>query len=1156
MAQDTQVRLVATIEATSKGLMDALKQASGAVNSATTNWKDRFSSLKDATGTIQQSVKNLADLVKEVGDVNMDVQGMEKVNSAISAVSDNFGKVKADVDDFVAKLVEMRQQASSLSMPIDEYQRFAEAVRASGVSLEESSQMMLAMQRNINDFVNGVPEAKQVFDKLGITIDQISSNTVSANFQEIVRAINETIPASERATQNMQMFKAAIDKTLAVADQYNKAVSRQSGSYASDKDLQNAISMQGILAKLGEQMSNFAEKTSQAGEAGGKAGEQISIWLQRQREEFAIVTAEIDRYINSIDDMSKSLNGATSAIGVLVNRTNEFKNIGKNATDATKAQAKDLYESFSSLSGKILTEYDKISQIINNRLKVDSGFVDTKELDEARKHIDGLFEACQNLFQVQKDMNLSVSFESMQSFVDFQNVLGQVKNDLEGLSNMSANRNIPLEIDEMTKAVNTLEAKFHQTKHAMEKGVRVKFDTKEIEDADRALSRLRAKASTVFGKGESTDNVDNLKQRVADLTSEVQRYNAEVAKGTPIWQPITNAVNRVRTAVNNVTGSIKKNHISWRSVGEAIKNCWTYMTHYKSQSDAAGASGKTLGMTLKQAAGQLLGMGTAVAVITKAWQNINALVREYIKNLEEAEVARTYGNAEEGAKDMTRVREKNDAKLEELAKKLAEFADLYDEEKKTGSVLAKAKRTNLQEELSKMYNFEFEEVNGEIQNMDAQIARKLDELTKSRIEAIEAQIKANRRVIDGASEYIKGMTYWKMVRGNLSGDFGWTGRYVEKAQEASTNAVEETMKITEEKNRLQKEELSAQYMRLRAGKQYDVTQKAEREALEATRKEEEARAKALEEANKALDDWKNSINDNDRQKKIRAIMEKYEQLVSAGVEETKARNAAEHALAGMLEEEFFDRIKKNKELLDALDKSIEAYKSAYAEYLNAQKDVTNAQKDYARAQQDLARQARAERLQRRRDAIARKLQTYGFQLPTGFHLNESRSSARRRVRRQELDSSIQEKLQDWQSGKKVHWTRQERDRLKDYQKLQRKDRQLEAAQKQMQAADKQRQAAETLQKAADAIRVAMLDRSDAVKNLNNARGELNQAGRRKGWIPEYVNPSTLFENAKNKGLSAPGVKGREYNRQMNYNGAFSQLHKDLMDIMRKTYLVR
>jgi len=142
MQQTQTVKLQAEISATSKGLVDALNRASGAVNDASQNWKSRFATLRDSTSLVSQSVKNLSDLISNVGDIDMSVEGLDKVKSSIASVSDNFTRVKGEIDAFAQSLVEMRNAASDLDMPVEEYQQFADAVANSGVKMEDAMAML------------------------------------------------------------------------------------------------------------------------------------------------------------------------------------------------------------------------------------------------------------------------------------------------------------------------------------------------------------------------------------------------------------------------------------------------------------------------------------------------------------------------------------------------------------------------------------------------------------------------------------------------------------------------------------------------------------------------------------------------------------------------------------------------------------------------------------------------------------------------------------------------------------------------------------------------------------------------------------------------------------------------------------------------------
>ena len=162
MNQSTNIKLTAEISATSKGLVDALNQASSAVNSTSESWKSRFDKLKDSTSVMSQAVRNLGEAMKRV-----DTQGdMSHLSSSLGEVQTVFSKVQAEVSAFSQQMVSLKNSASELGMPVEEYQQFAEAVRQAGMSMEDGERMIKAMQERIQDFVNGVPEAVAQFDKV------------------------------------------------------------------------------------------------------------------------------------------------------------------------------------------------------------------------------------------------------------------------------------------------------------------------------------------------------------------------------------------------------------------------------------------------------------------------------------------------------------------------------------------------------------------------------------------------------------------------------------------------------------------------------------------------------------------------------------------------------------------------------------------------------------------------------------------------------------------------------------------------------------------------------------------------------------------------------------------------------------------------------
>ena len=240
--------------------------------------------------------------------------------------------------------------------------------------------------------------------------------------------------------------------------------------------------------------------------------------------------------------------------------------------------------------------------------------------------------------------------------------------------------------------------------------------------------------------------------------------------------------------------------------------------------------------------------------------------------------------------------------------------------------------------------------------------------------------------------------------------------------------------------------------------------------------------------------------------------------------ETNIKNGVSEEIASKLKNlqiEEFDRAlaeaeaKKQAELMDAMQKRIEAYKSAQQKYITAENAVLTAKQKYADAEEQLAREARAERLNRRRQTIRNRLNNFGFELPRNFRIRETTAQTNRRVARQTLDSNISDKLQRRADGERVTWTKQERERLQDYLKLQKKDKSLEAAQKSLQAASKQERAADMLASASTSITQAMSAFRDARAGLREARANVRGGNTINNSTSNTTNNQTNNSNQTN-----------------------------------------
>lgn len=1393
MSNDTRVRLIAEIDATSKGLVDALKQASTAVNDTTGNWKSQFSSLKDATNTIGASVRNLSQLVKEVGNVDMNITGMEEIGKAISTVRGSFDGVKADVDAFVSSLSVMKAEAQQFGMPMEEFGRFSEAVKASGVSMSEALQMVKAMQEQIQALANGVPEAQATFDKLGLTIEQLSSNTVSANFEAISQAINSTIPSSERATQNMNLFKASIDKTMAVAQEYNKTISKQQGSYATDKDVQNATQLQSALTKLTEQLSGLAEGTNNAAVAQRTFIDRSSEILDVTNNEENLlksVISTLDRYNESLAQSSSKAIDASDAYNYLRSQVNDITRAlshgGEGDRDyLTFELIPRMTEAVKTFATKVQTEYEHVQSIMNQRISAGAP-IDTKELETVINHLGGVLSSIEVLESSFKRFGIAVpdSFKSISN--SLLDLISNASEKAETISHLNFN----LDVSKAKGSINAFNETLKEARSTMEKGIKPTIDMTEldkardsinefnkalnhdssmvksngildIQDAGETLGELKGKLSDVIEKAKElkipTEGIDEFKQKskeavevldqlflsgkngtvsdetisnvigklgeirsvaqslsekhkveidtttldtaiskarelkeglanstiganstdfvqdvlgkaseammgLRDKVGEIQanvstmfsnvsleeltnvnsqlgsasdliktlaegealansnlsdfsttasglatqidgilqplerlkeeydleidlsdlqkasdtikkiesktvqiktdtsiveqlnnglkeaeegarRINEEVSKGVPRWQPVVNAVNRFKTYLKQCEHPIRDTlKRGWDAIGDAISVATNKLTHFKYKAEETKKPTQTIGSVFKQATGQILGMGSAVAVLVKAWHNLVALAKAYAKSVIEARNAALWGNGLDSMQQMTQIRTKQESRYESAQGMMKEMAQAHDEWKETNNQVAYNKYKTLENRLDKLYHITFKhDSGGRITNIDQQITDRMKDFRAKTLEAIEGGIKQAQQVMSSANQFLKDSSYWDEVLDHIGGIHS-----MEDAAKATQQAQQTIADLTEARTKIRAIDPTREFMRERNGAREQKEYEKAKKERENEQKAEQERAKKLQEGTKKLEDWENSLTDNERQKEYRSIMAKYNEAIEAGVKEEDARRVATEAITALLKHEEAEEKKKNQELLDAVQKKIDAYKQTYQRYLDAEKRLVDAKKQYADAQRDLAREAKAERIQQRREAIARKLRTFGFSLPENFDMQESNRQRMARRRNRKNDNSIGEKLVQWEEGRKVHWTKAERERLGEYQALQSKDKQLEAIQKQMDAAQQTENAAERLGSAADAVRDAALKFNDMRDELVKARNEMNDAmDKKQRTHTNEADPSDIFDELK-KGNYA-GVK----EPKQRYNYDYSDLDEKLREKERK-----
>ena len=1124
MNQTTNVKLTAEISATSKGLVDALNKASEAVNGVSSDWKSKFAGLKDSTALVGQSIRNLSELVSQVGKVDMDVDGMERINTHIAEITSEFDRVKGEVDGFVAKLVEMKNAASDLGMPVEEYQRFSDAVKAAGLSMEEGAGMLQAMRQNIQDFANGVPGAEEMFRNLGITIEQLSSNTMAANFDAIVQALQSVVQPSEQAKAAMEQFKTSMERAVKVSQEYNKLlVDQTNNAYATDKDVQNAIGLSNAIGRLADQLAGYAQTASGASTASATASrsfEDLFNIVKGNKDELNALAAEYSDYVDSLKRGAVSTLDASKALDVFetkVLKTEEALLFGEvGVGDEPRADIEknleSLLEFVMSSKERIKDEMDAVRTIMEQRINA-GPLVETKELETALSHIGTLSNALAELKKSFQIAGMVIPPETLSSLRDLGDYLDAAQRKFQRLSEGAQNTNSTLFFDDAKNAVEEFTRKLDKAREDAKRGILVHVDPTELDQAAEKLAKVVPNEYA----GHSQSAIDDLLSKIDQLRGKVVAHNNQVAKGLTFWQ----------------------------DVKRSVQEYWGMLRGANAETD------KTDG-TLMRIGGQLLGMGSKVAVIVKGFRELGNILKVYVLDhiTRAAEEARKLQSIVSSA--WTKIAEGNLRRFEVMEQEIDKYMELLRKWRESGSAVDENNLRMQGRDISVKYGIDLTP-----ETAEQQLAGLFNWTRNSRADAIDSQIRALEEMNKSLDEeYAERDSYLKNDLGkSIDEKMRGKQRMVEIQKEKDINNAR-IMELRAQL-RLVRQETKLEDMRLaERAREQDRIAEEKRAAEEDARTEQEARAKVLEDANRRLEEWGNSFSDNDRQKNLREILEKYNGLVQDGVDAEEARVVATRAIEEMLRKEKDEEERRNRELVQALQDRIDQYKDAYQSYLASERDLQDARREERDLIRRQNRDRRAESLQRQRERIQERLSRFGFTPYEGFRLDESNERRARRRRNAELDAGISEKMERSKAGERVRWTPQERQRILDYQRLQRRDKQLEAAQKQMEAAERQRQAADELKEAAKAINNAIAGRNEALGNLRGSSRELRGALGERPVMSRNGRADQVLWNALQYGLSARGVSGAWSQDQGNYNRQLNQLHTDLQQIQRNVYLVR
>ena len=268
---DTKVKLVAEIDATSKGLLDALKQASGAVTNTTVQWRDKLLTINKVTDGISEHLANVSNLLAQAGNGALDTTAISAELDALRNMQTTLTQATAEMDALSRASKQAGQSAQDAS---NGFGAITDKVKIAGVSLKD-------LKTAFGDSAN-------------------SAAAMGAVYQQVFTAAINTIKEAKRAVDEANNAIARIDKL---------------NTNIIDIEVKAQIEDTGKIASKMQELYNLRENWSGTEEE--KARESILIdeiqWLQQQQN-------EADRIAVSINGQTIAQEELRTAIDMLCRR--------------------------------------------------------------------------------------------------------------------------------------------------------------------------------------------------------------------------------------------------------------------------------------------------------------------------------------------------------------------------------------------------------------------------------------------------------------------------------------------------------------------------------------------------------------------------------------------------------------------------------------------------------------------------------------------------------------------------------------------------------------------------------------------------------------------------------------------------------------------
>lgn len=1052
MADEQRLKVV--IEATAAGLTDALKQATSAVNGSTASWKTRLDDAQASIKTAQDAVKNLGETAKSLRDANVDISGIPGLVDRIDQAGGSLEGLKADIDQAVDGLSRLRAEGSSLGIGFEEYQRFSEVLGEVGMSSEQFRSVMTQMQSSVHGLADGVPEAVELFGRLGVSMQDLANKSPAGQMEAIANAVNALSDPMIKAEASNRLFATSLEDVVRLGEAYRKSIELGTGgTYASDADLNRLVQMQRQLNGLQESMAGVQRQASESGGAFQQAVTQSLDALERVRGE--------------LEKLSQAYLSAAGVAGDTASKTVQ-------AWDKVQEGVSSVLDEMES---RMQTAIEQFNRIVSENPSLGlRGMVDPGSSQEVLNLIQSLQPLIDRLDEGDaKSKQLANSLATA--------LLG-MQTGAQGMQ------------DAFDAVFNAIDSHLSDIREKAESGVelRVKSDTRELHALDARVSGLRAMFKGIrLNEDLETkvrslrDAVDQTMRTVARCNVEIDRLNEEANRLVGFGERISGSF---RSAGSAIAGAIRHPIQSFRSLHDAILRCMDSVNGLGNASAQAGQQGAS---GARQMIGMLFGVASMAGGVIKAIKMVGGFIRGYLID-----------PMKEAWKDMLRLSEHrlglnkgvygSEADRWKSAKQeLQEYYELLKKaQSEEGTSEDREKERQARRNLERSYNIE---INPEGPDVRTAVAGEIDKAQANYVKALEGQERELAKAQDEAQKALERVTsYWKSGIW-YGGNWNAYQADVLSVQDKINALAKEYDSVRQQLHQARKETAGDDFRRIEGAKVDDKAREARRKEAERAGKSFEEKAKKREEATEDLDKWASETMESEGQRRLDQIYDRYEKLLLAGVPRSQADPIRDEAIRQELERQAKEDAEALRREADEHKRHLDALQQANEQEEDARRRMLEAYRAWYEAQERQTYELRLDRLGKAQERLRRKLDRFGFSLPQGWKRNPG-TRDRRNAR---LDERIAEKLARQASGERVHFTKREQDRIDEYKALRRKGKNLSAEEKAIRAAQKQDAAAKTMKTASDAFweAVKAFYKAQTGKDLENKKEQRARERREK-----------------------------------------------------------